>query len=273
MSHKCTWMPYTVLLCVRTSCKNIHTLAVTYCTICTNTKWINLCCFFHCQMSLQLTSGSTPASAHTLWESGHGCLSETTVTPSTCKVLNFSRMHACHVKKVGNCFRCTLTPPPFRLLLWYPYCTAHDTELNWKPIKCNSSDLHRFTHNWQNASICLNLEVLPMYQWAPSHPGMINFHFPFSISMYFCIFQWVLNFSQSWMRQRTDLYGNTFRAMQTRHMELGWASAWEVVQHCLRQSLPSLSTAVNLLTFRFKFFKSMIIYLRLLYIKLSYSAS
>lgn len=224
MSHKCTWMPYTVLLCVRTSCKNIHTLAVTYCTICTNTKWINLCCFFHCQMSLQLTSGSTPASAHTLWESGHGCLSETTVTPSTCKVLNFSRMHACHVKKVGNCFRCTLTPPPFRLLLWYPYCTAHDTELNWKPIKCNSSDLHRFTHNWQNASICLNLEVLPMYQWAPSHPGMINFHFPFFPSP--CIF---VSSSGCWTS--LNLGRDRERICMGTHSELCRPGTWSLAGH------------------------------------------
>lgn len=58
--------------------------------------------FSPCQMSLWYTNGPTLASAPTLWEGGHGSLLETTVMPSTCKILNCSMMHACPVKKVGN---------------------------------------------------------------------------------------------------------------------------------------------------------------------------
>lgn len=39
---------------------------------------------FSLKMIRWCTSGSTPASALTRWETGRGCLSETTVMPSTC---------------------------------------------------------------------------------------------------------------------------------------------------------------------------------------------
>lgn len=58
-----------------------------------------------CQMSLWFTSGSTRASAPTRWGSGPGCLSETTVTPSTCRLLSCSRMLTRLARKVEESLR------------------------------------------------------------------------------------------------------------------------------------------------------------------------
>lgn len=91
-------------------------------------RYLLICLNFSAdQMSPCCTSGPTLASAPTLWERGHGCLSETTAMPSTSRVLNCSRMHACPAKKVGSGVRRALTSPPRRLLALG--CAAHDTEL------------------------------------------------------------------------------------------------------------------------------------------------
>lgn len=71
-------------------------------------------------MSLGRTISATPAIARALWASGHGCLSETSVTPLICKVLNYSRMHAHHARKV----RPTLGAP--RPVLF----SSHDIEFS-----------------------------------------------------------------------------------------------------------------------------------------------
>lgn len=168
--------------------------------------------FSTCQMSLCCTSGPTLASAPTFWEGGHGCLSETTVMPSTCKVLNCSRTHACPVKKVGNSVRSTLTSPPFWLCS-DSRCAAHAVQLmilNWKPVKSNSSDLPHCKHHWPNASIRLNLEVLFIEPAAPIW-HLSTWSIPISLFFFHLCILFLLFLSSS--GSRTSLY-------------LGWDREW-----------------------------------------------